>query len=156
MKIALFKSNGFFYNFIKFFTKGEYTHAGIFLNDGRLAEVKPFHKVAIEPDVYFNNKCGTVVELYNVEMTPEQEVIVMDFITNQLGKSYDYWTILGFVFYKTDEGRKSYGKWFCSELVFAAFEKAGIKLLERANAWNVSPVMLSYSNKIDLDRIVYV
>ena len=149
MKIALYKSNGFFYNFIKFFTKGEYTHAGIFLNDGRLAEVKPFHKVSIEPDIFFDNKSGTVVELYDVEMTPEQETVVMDFITRQLGKPYDYWTILGFVFYKTKEGRKSYGKWFCSELVFAAFEKAGINLLERANAWNVSPVMISYSSKIE-------
>lgn len=156
MKIALFKSNGFFYNFIKFFTKGEYTHAGIFLTNGKVAEVKPFHKVAIEPDIYYKNKSGTILELYDVEITSEQETIIMDFITKQLGKSYDYWTILGFVFYKTKEGRKSYGRWFCSELVFAAFEKAGINLLERTNAWNVSPVMISYSNKISLNRIIII
>lgn len=38
--------------------------------------------------------------------------------------------------------RESAGKWFCSELVFAAFQAAGIDLLARTEAWEVSPGLL--------------
>jgi hypothetical protein len=35
--------------------------------------------------------------------------------------------------------------WFCSELVYAAFQKAGIKLLNVDEAWKVSPALLAMS-----------
>ena len=56
--------------------------------------------------------------------------------------------IFGFIVYATNEGRKKYNKWVCSELVMAAFKEAGINLLERVNVWKVSPTILSYSTKL--------
>jgi len=41
--------------------------------------------------------------------------------------------------------RASRGKWFCSELAFAAARKGGVHLLKNVEPWEVSPGGLSRS-----------
>ena len=63
--------------------------------------------------------------------------------------------MIGFVVYANAKGRKKYGKWFCSELVFAAFKKAGINLMDRTDAWLLSPTILSYNTKMNFVESAY-
>jgi uncharacterized protein YycO len=88
------------------------------------------------------------VSIFEVHTTKKQNKIIEDFLVSQIGKKYDWLAIFGFVLHTTKEGRKQYKRWICSELVFAAFQKAGINLLERIDAWKVSPTILSWNTKM--------
>ena len=156
MKIALYKGTGFVYSIIKFVTRGEYVHSSIVYDNGKVLEAKPFTKVALMNSLSEGNKKGMVIEVYDVPTTPKQEAIITEFLTRQLGKSYDYLSLIGFVTHTTEQQRKTWGKWFCSELCFAAFRKGGIDLLKRIPAWEISPSDLSYSPIISLEKIIIV
>lgn len=144
MKIAFYKGNGPLNKLISFFCRGGYSHVAIIQNDGIIIEAYPFKGVRIRKDISDKMKrCR--VDVFEVQTTSEQDAIIKNFLVAQIGKKYDWWAIFGFVFHTTREGRKQYGKWICSELVFAAFRKASISLLERIEAWMVSPTILSYN-----------
>lgn len=147
MRIALYRGNDFIDKAILFFSRGGWTHAAIVLDDGRTIEAYPFKGVRLRQSIaeQMSNK---TVDIFEVATTPEQDEIIKDFLTKQIGKRYDYLAIIGFVLYTTKKGRKQYARWICSELVFAAFQKVGINLLERIDAWKVSPTILSYSSVI--------
>lgn len=148
MYIALYKNDKILGKLIRRFSRGEYNHASIVFNDNSVIEASVSKGVV--KNINFNSTLerGTTVELFEVPTTPEQYKIILDFLNRQLGKGYDYWSVLGFILFTSNEGRKSYGKWFCSELVFASFKEAGIKLLENVEAWKVSPTMLRFSSQL--------
>jgi len=144
VKIALYLGSDFVDKTILFFSRGGYTHAAIILPDDTVIEAYPFRGIRSRKSL--TDQMGDAkVEIYDVATTPEQDKIITDFLRKQIGKGYDYWNIFGFVFHTTHEGRTSRGRWFCSELVFAAFQEAGINLLARVEAWKVSPTILSFS-----------
>ena len=144
MKIALYLGSDFVDKTILFFSRGGYTHAAIILPDDTVIEAYPFRGIRKRKNL--TDQMGDAkVEIYEVVTTPEQDAIIVDFLNKQIGKGYDYWNIFGFVLHTTHEGRTSQGKWFCSELVFAAFQEAGINLLARVEAWMVSPTILSFN-----------
>ena len=79
---------------------------------------------------------------------------IENFSLKQVGKSYDFMAFFGFLFYTSGEQRKASKKWMCSELCFMAYKEAGINLLERWDAWKVSPTILSYNTKMKfIERI---
>jgi uncharacterized protein YycO len=83
------------------------------------------------------------VERYTVRgMTPEEWNAALKFAREQLGKGYDYPGVFGFVARADIENKD---RWFCSELVFAACLKAGVELLGRTKAGEVSPGLLARS-----------
>jgi len=129
---------------ICFFSRGKYCHVSIKI-DNTIYESKPFIGVRkyqlIDTDGYH-------IDEYKLKITLKQKHKLIQFLEKQIGKGYDYWSVVGFILYKTRESRKNCGKWFCSELVFVSFEKIGINLLNRVTPWKVSPVILSYSPKI--------
>jgi uncharacterized protein YycO len=154
MKIALYRNNTLINKLIRFFSRGKFNHASVEMDDGTVIEAA-FTGVRQVKSLRDKRPRGTIIDVYDVRMTLKQKKIAIDFLLKQVGKPYDIWAIFGFVFYQSHEGRKSYGKWFCSELVFAAFTKALVPLLERADAWKVSPVILSYSPLLHFsERIV--
>jgi hypothetical protein len=71
------------------------------------------------------------------------------FLESQIGKKYDFAGILGFGLSANLECKD---KWFCSELVFAAAQYAGIELLRRIKAHKVSPGLLDVSPKMKLQE----
>lgn len=85
---------------------------------------------------------GTRIELYRVPCTPEQRRVFYAFLGEQEGKDYDFFGILGFMVRARTESKKS---WFCSELVFAAAQEAGINLLSRIEPYQVAPGTLDTS-----------
>lgn len=151
MKIALYKGTGLIEKAILWFCRGGYSHAAIVLNDGSIVEAYPFkgvrHRKCIEDQM---KKC--IVDVYEIPTTLEQDEIIENFLSLQIGKKYDWIAILGFVLHKTKTGRKQYAKWICSELVFATLRKANVLLLERIEAWEVSPTLLSYNTMMCLKR----
>ena len=139
-KILLFRGQGWISRAIRWQTNGDYSHAAIQLPDGQIIEA--WHKpsgVRIRPRMTnWNN-----VEAYEVEgMTSDQWDDAVDFLRDQLGKRYDFGGVARFLTrWRKDQDER----WFCSELVFAAMKAAGVDLLDRVKASQVSPVVLSFS-----------
>ena len=154
MKIAFFRPSSYLDKAITFFTRGKYSHVCIILNDGSVIEARPFYGVRYLKSIYDGMNKKDVVDIYEVDTTEEQDKIITDFLYNQIGKGYDYWSVFGFVIYTKKESRESRGKWFCSELVFSAFYKATIHLFERIEAWMISPSFLSYSTDITFSNTI--
>lgn len=142
MLIALHKGKGFIGRCIQWQTRSVYSHASIVFDElgGEVVESREFKGVrwlsALEP--------GEDADLYRVELTADQAQTIRAFLFAQLGKPYDYTMVLRFIS-RRQASRKESGKWFCSELVFAAFQKSGINLLSRVEPWAVSPGLLALS-----------
>lgn len=146
MIICLHKGKGLISSLIRFQTRGRYTHASILIKERDVIEAREF-KGVVESRIEL---IDSSFNLFKVTTTREQDEKIISFLKDQLGKEYDYTMVARFVT-RRQEHRKSKEKWFCSELVFAAFLHAGINLLERTEPWEVSPNLLSRSpllNKI--------
>jgi len=139
-KILLFKGRGVISNLIRWQTNGQYSHAALQLPDGKIIEA--WHKpaeVRIRPPL----KDWSNVDAFDVEgMTAKQWTLAAQWTQMQVGKKYDFGGVLRFV---TRWRKEQDDKWFCSELVFAALKYAGVNLLERVQASQVSPTVLSFS-----------
>lgn len=140
MKIALHKGSGFISKAIAWQTRSEYTHASVVLRNGQVIESREFegvrHMSGIDPKEN--------VVLFEVETTDAQADKIESFLRDQIGKPYDYGMVARFIS-RRQASRSESGKWFCSELAFAAFQQAGIDLLKRIEPWAVSPALLSQS-----------
>ena len=82
--------------------------------------------------------------------SPLQSSIVA-FAIDQVGKAYDYRGITGFL---TRKDHNSAEKWFCSELVSAAFDAAGVPLL-RNEAHKIAPGDLATSPLLMRHAMIY-
>lgn len=134
---------------IRWQTRGIYSHAAIAI-DGIIYEAREFKGVQQRAAEKYD---GRYFDDYRVNITLEQELEMEKFLRRQLGKGYDYTMVLRFIT-RQQETRKSTGMWFCSELVFASFQKVGINLLERCEPWEVSPALLSLSPSLKLINIL--
>lgn len=148
MKVVLFKTKGFVQSLIKWQTRSKYSHAAILTSDGVLIEsttpggVRAIANWKQTPDAELFG-IGGVIDFVPV-VTDKQENSAIAFLSAQIGKPYDYLMVARFVS-RLQESRRSSGKWFCSELVFAALQKAGITLLRDTEPWEVSPGLLARS-----------
>lgn len=139
IRIGLHRRRGLIAASIRFQCRGEYSHASLVLPSGDLIEaqypdgVRRTHRYPMED-----------VDVFTVPQSPEQACAIFDFATAQIGKPYDLAMVFRFVT-RAQVDRKASGRWFCSELVYAAFRKAGLPLLGRTEPWEVDPVMLGRS-----------
>ncbi len=145
MKLAFYRGTGILNKAIRFFSRGGYSHIAVILDNGIFIEAYPFAGVRYRKSLMDGMKIGTVVEIFDINTPPLESKIISDFLYLQIDKKYDYWSVFGFILYATEESRRASKRWFCSELLFAAFRKANINFLERVDAWKVSPSLLSYS-----------
>lgn len=145
MLIALHKGRGLISRLIGWQTRSAYTHASIVLDSGEVIEAREFQGVRLLPHLPSDEDID-VFEVTGVTATAsaDQRRVITAWLMSQLGKPYDYTMVARFVS-RRQESRKSSGKWFCSELVFAALQKAGVNLLARCEPWEVSPALLSKS-----------
>ena len=139
--ILLTRSSGIIGALIRWQTRSMWSHAAVLVN-GYVYEAREGSRVRRMLSKDWRH--GTITGAFPVSITEEQMVQMMDFLDNQIGKSYDYGSVLRFIS-RRQESRKGSGKWFCSELVFAAFREAGVQLLKRVEPWAVSPGLLSLS-----------
>jgi uncharacterized protein YycO len=138
MKVLLFKGRGIISWSIRWFTRSQYSHAAIQVQSGQIFEAWQGAGVRVT-----TLRSWKDVDVFEVDVTLEQRQKIHEFLEGELGCGYDYWGIWGFV---SRQPRRSNKKWFCSELVAAAFEEAGISLLgNNTPSWAVSPAMLATS-----------
>lgn len=138
IKVRLYRGSGLISSLIKFQTRSDYSHA-CFVIDDFIFESKEFIGVQ---KVKVNNS-GDYDE-FNLEISQQQKKDLLTFLYAQLGKPYDYTMVIRFVT-RQQEQRASSGRWYCSELIVAALNKVGLRLLERIEPWAVSPAILGIS-----------
>lgn len=121
-------------------TWSEWSHVDVCLPEGLLG-AHCDSGVAIRPFDYEPKARYIYYEIRN--LTDDQERLIRQFLIDQIHKRYDYGAILGDILRRD---WRSDGKWFCSELVAAAFEKGGAPLLNPSIAVDrISPRDLTLS-----------
>lgn len=145
MKIVLCQGKTLISKLIRWQTRSQYSHVAIVLDDGSILE--SWHKGGVQhnKDLSVRHSKGTVIDLYDIVVTKEQETKIISFFTKQLGKKYDFKMVLRFLTHGSEAGGIKY-RWFCSEIVFAAFQYAGINLLENTRAWECPPAWINKSH----------
>lgn len=139
--VALFRGHKLVSKLIQWQTRSEYSHAAVVLPSGEVIESREGKGVQILKELDYSKE---EIELYDVEVSDTQAVEIEAFLRDQIGKKYD-WTMVARFITRRQESRSSSQRWFCSELVFAAFQQAGVNLLRAVEPWKVSPGLLAMS-----------
>jgi hypothetical protein len=142
--IALYKGRSLISRCIRLFTWSQYSHAAWIDAKANLVIEAWSGRVRMASSLSELHTPGTPVDVFFVDVTPEQDTIIAAFMHSQVGKAYDYRGIVHFITRRPETGAGQ-ARWFCSELVHAAYRAAGIQLLSRVPDYKVSPGTLSYS-----------
>lgn len=140
VRVALFRGRGILSALIRWQTWSNYSHAALVLPDGSIVEA--WHRGPGVRKKQLTDMKG--VDIFSVKgLTAEQSKIAKGFALDQIGQKYDYFGVLRFLNRRKVSDN---GKWFCSELVYAAFKEAGVHLLSKdTDPSRVSPGLLSRS-----------
>lgn len=124
--VLLFTGGDFISWIVKFQSRSHYSHAALRIpGTNRVIESYPGKGVR---ERELTAKDWEKIHAYEVTgMTPEQWDSAIQFCQSQLGMPYDWRSVFKFM---TRTPAKENGKWFCSELVFKAIEKVGVRLLQ--------------------------
>ncbi len=134
---------------IRWYTRFSYSHSAYYDPVKKLV-IEAWGGGVQEAKPLDHHTAGTPIELFSLEVTREQKAVIEGFLNRQLGKRYDFPGVFGFVLKNRDRSNK----WFCSELVFAAFLMADIPLLKRIEPARVSPGMLGASPLLNFERML--
>jgi uncharacterized protein YycO len=147
--IAAYRGISMTSKLIRWFNRSDYSHVSYVSHDYIEIEAWQGHGVRRNNDIRTNDHMpGTQVELYDVEgITNAQEEMVQNFVRSKIRKSYDMRGVLQFVSRRRETAAQQ-DKWFCSELVFAAYRAAGVHLLERIEPYKVYPGMVVVSPRL--------
>jgi len=126
--------NGFYDWLVRFFTQSSDTHVEFCWP---LTNSRPPYYLGAQPkggvQVRDANYLRGSYTIYSVEIPSRRLLILQKFLTDQIGKKYDFLAILNLVFFR----KELYGRnhWFCSYLVYFALAYIGVYLLSaRKNA----------------------
>lgn len=145
--IVFFRGSGLIAAGIRWQTRGDFAHCGWLARDGNFYEAHGAHGVTRSASPWAHNLGGAA--FYEVRgMSETAHEAVTDFCRSLVGRGYDW---LGAVRFLSGVNRNNPARWFCSELVAEACETAGCRLLNTAS-WRISPVTLSWSPKLLLER----
>lgn len=146
MRILLHSGPGLISTLIKAQTRGEFSHCSVWFPETEevfesreFKGVQKIHKddilraIAQDPRIKVN--------VYRMAL-PHDDRKAREWMMSQLGKSYDYRSVIRFVTRLKPREDETY---FCSEFGFTAVEKSGHPKLLNCNAGMVSPVLMSIS-----------
>lgn len=151
--VCLHRAPGFIGALIRWQQRGDWSHASLLFPGLGVIEAREFAGVRALPALA--PRPGERIDVFRVAgLTPAQEGEVFAFAQRQLGKPYDYTMVARFVS-RRDAARKESGKWFCSELAYAAFRSAGANLFRGTEPWEVSPGLLARSPLLHLVEIIH-
>ena len=143
--VLLFHGRGLISAAIRWQTRSRYSHAALRLPDGRIVESWQGSGVRVRTLADW-----TGIEAYAVRgMTPAHWDLALSYACAQAGAGYDYWGVVRFVSRRHMPDNR---RWFCSELVFASLQWAGVQLLSRIDAAEVSPGMLALSPLLEQEQ----
>ena len=141
--LALYKGRSWVSRLIRWFNWSNYSHAAWVCRDGTIIEAWPPGGVQRAVSLFTNHLVDTAVDLYAVPgLTDAQRTRVEEFLVAQLGEPYDFMGVLGFL---PRSRMENHAAWFCSELVFAGLQSAGLDLLRNIPACKVYPGLLALS-----------
>jgi uncharacterized protein YycO len=121
---------------IRWQQRSDVSHISLIDNDNRLIEALEFRGVT-DVRTLESVRNEQRVDVFSVMVFPDQQRRAIEWARQQVGKRYDYLSVLRFVTRR--DAREHNGKWFCSELAFVAAQQAGVALLERISPSEVSP-----------------
>lgn len=124
-------------------TWSPYSHVEFVLDDGTTLGAHFSGGVAIRP---LNYAKFSKEERFDIPVTDEQKALILAFAHAQVGKSYDMTAIAGMCL---DRDWRNRDKWFCSELVAAAFELAVPLLRIADDVDRISPRDLLLSLRLE-------
>ena len=134
MKILGYRGRSVTSRLIQIQTRSEYSHIGVMLSSGAVIEAWQGTGVRQIPFPLHGHSKRTRIDVFDV--TPDyREDLVELFLRSQIGKRYDYSSVLRFI---TRRDALDNDKIFCSELAELAFQSGGLKLL-RGNPSHHSP-----------------
>lgn len=137
-RVLLFRGRGVISTLVRWQTRSIYSHAALLLPNGQILESWQGAGVRVRS---LSDWSG--VDCFRVQgMTGDQWGQALRFAYRQIGAGYDYISVARFV---SRRNAPDNGRWFCSELVAAALQVAGVQLLARVDPAEVSPAMLSWS-----------
>lgn len=142
MKILLFTAHdgSGLSTFIKWQTRSCYAHAAILFENKTVIEAH-IRKGVWEYSSHLID--WKEAHIFNVRTTQSQRLTAQEFLRAQLGCEYDKLGVFRFI--TRQPSVVNARRWFCSELVFAAYQQVGIQLLSRIEPWAVSPGLLALS-----------
>ena len=137
MRYVLFHGKGLISWSIRAQTRSHWSHAALLIDDSTIIEAWQGSGVRKKRIEDWDN-----TKTFEVETTKEQDAAILSFARSKIGQPYDYRNVARFI---TRTAPHPDDRWFCSELVFAAFCSGGIHLFARIPAARVSPGMLEWT-----------
>jgi uncharacterized protein YycO len=159
MKILLFRGRGISSALIRWQTWSKYSHVAVYLDDGSIIESEPgigVRHLSLPKgcEAEFCAERGGCLVLTPV-IDAGQEAQIIRFLKLQVGKPYDWRGVFRFVlpFIKHNplDSMIHQNRWFCSDVLAAAFDFAGCPLLYRIPFYKVSPEKITYSLRLQED-----
>jgi uncharacterized protein YycO len=150
--LLCFRGRGLVSFGIRGLTRSEYSHAGLvylFLDRVYCLEAVG-HGVRLMLMSELVRYYDGGIDYFEVDAEPAARDDVVKFAFFQLGKRYDTWGIVRFLAMLATGRARRVGRddrWFCSELVAAAYQTAGLPLVERGEAYT-SPSDLVRSERV--------
>jgi uncharacterized protein YycO len=143
ISILLYRGTGIINSLIRWQTRSHYAHAAIHYN-GSVYEALPFKGVIVRPveDRDTKDAAEFIIAGGGAYLVEDQLGLALDFLSAQVGRKYDFGGIVRFMTRQKSPKNK---RWFCSELVYAAIQAAGLNLLNENEAYKISPALLSLS-----------
>ena len=143
--IALYKGKSWISCAIRWISWGTYSHSAIVLPEegGIIYESWDGVGVRCGKSISDGHTPGTIVDIFSLQVSPEQYDKIIAALKSQLGKKYDYCGALRFVpffrlFMGNKPSEKERGDWFCSEYNCWALEQGYICLLKKPY-YKISP-----------------
>jgi uncharacterized protein YycO len=141
LRVVLHASDGIVGKLIRWQTRADWSHVSLAYPDGLLLEAREGRGVVRERRL---SDCTEPTQVFRVVASSVRLSKAMRWAETQLDKGYDYTMVARFLT-RRQETRGSTGKWFCSELAFAALLHVEVPLLARTEPWEVSPGLLARS-----------
>lgn len=132
IKVRFVDGKGFESGFIEFWTWSDWSHVDVWTPDGWLG-ARSDGGVQIRAWNYCDFKKE---EIRVIELDAPTEAKIMTWLDDQRGKKYDYLALLGMPIRDDLDDRN---RWFCSELIAAAFKQAGVPLLNADHLNRITP-----------------
>ena len=148
LKLYAYRGKSFISKFIQFWTKGCYSHVSI--------EVGSIEQVPVTVEAWRGfvrlgdprpvHRSNPPIDVYTINLPILQQELMLHFLLSQVNKRYDFLAMFDFMYswrFMQKAGIRLLqhrDKWFCSELIAAAFNTATNTLVFSSNL--VSPTEL--------------
>lgn len=141
--VQLHRGSGIVAKLIRWQQRSQYAHASIMVGGWVYEAVGDGGVRKVGPGTYeAEYRAGSIVTA-TVYLTEAQEAVLQAFLEAQLGKRYDFAAVARFVT-RGNAANEATRRWFCSELVVAAFQHTlGLPLFANTEPWEVSPGLLA-------------